>query len=137
MGSQANTFSPGMDEAIRRALARDLTIDITTAGRRTGKPRRIEIWFHNLEGRLFITGLPGKRDWYANLLANPDFTFHLKGSVKASLPARARPILDETERREILEKILLNLDQRADLDDWMARSPLVEVTLQASARRDG
>ena len=73
------------DEQIEQALERDLTIDITTVGRKTGAPRRKEIWFHNLAGRLFITGLPGRRDWYANLVANPNFTFHLKESVQADL----------------------------------------------------
>ena len=27
------------------------TIDITTLGRRSGIPRRIEVWFHHLDGR--------------------------------------------------------------------------------------
>jgi F420H(2)-dependent quinone reductase len=45
----------------------DRVIDITTTGRKTGEPRRIEIWFHRLDGRYFITGAPGRpRDWYAN-----------------------------------------------------------------------
>ena len=57
-----------MDESIQQALERDRTIDITTMGGKTGQPRRTEIWFHNVEGRLYITGTPGRRDWYANLL---------------------------------------------------------------------
>ena len=44
-----------MDEAVKQALERDRTIDITTTGRKTGQPRRREIWFHNLGGRLYIT----------------------------------------------------------------------------------
>lgn len=32
-----------IDDAIKQALQRDLTIDITTTGRKTGQPRRIEI----------------------------------------------------------------------------------------------
>jgi hypothetical protein len=31
-------------------------------------------------------------------LAEPGFTFHLKGSPRAYLPAVARPITDEAER---------------------------------------
>lgn len=118
-----------MDEKVKRALERDQTIDITTTGRKTGLPRRIEIWFHNLDGHLYITGLPGQRDWFANLQANPDFTFHLKERVQADLPARARPIVAEPERRAILTKILQNLGDQSDLDEWVARSPLVEVEL--------
>src|SRR5437870_1705763 len=80
-----------MDGPVKQALERDRTIDITTRGRKTGQPRRKEIWFHNVEGRLYITGTPGRRDWYANLLAHPEFTFHLKQSVRADLPAVACP----------------------------------------------
>ena len=58
-----------MDDAVRRALENDLVIDITTTGRKTGRPRRKEIWFHNIDGHLYITGTPGRRDWYANLLS--------------------------------------------------------------------
>ena len=114
-----------MNEQVKQALERDRTIDITTIGRKTGLPRRIEIWFHNLEGRLYITGLPGSRNWYANLVANPAFTFHLKESVQADLPARATPIIDEARRRDILARIT---GQR-DLEAWVQDSPLVEVKL--------
>jgi deazaflavin-dependent oxidoreductase (nitroreductase family) len=116
-----------MDQHVRRALARDRTIDITTTGRRSGQLRRAEIWFHNLDGRIYITGLPGRRDWYANLLADPQFTFHLKESASADLPARASPVTDQAERRAILARILDKLGRPGDLDAWLASSPLVEV----------
>ena len=83
-----------MEPRIRRALETERTIDITTTGRTTGRPRRIEMWFHNLDGRLYLTGTPGTRDWYANLQVHPAFTFHLKGAVRADLPARATAIVD-------------------------------------------
>ena len=122
-----------MDEKVKQALVQDRTIDITTIGHRTGQAHRLEIWFHNLAGHLYITGLPGRRDWYANLRANPDFTFHLKQSVQADLPARARPIVDEDERRAVLAKILSKLDRQDDLEDWLAHSPLVEVELEGES----
>jgi deazaflavin-dependent oxidoreductase (nitroreductase family) len=118
-----------MDENIERALERDRTIDITTVGRKSGRPRRIEIWFHQVGGRLFITGLPGRRSWYANLLANPEFTFHLKESLQADLPARATPVIDEVERRLILRAILDQLGRSSVLEAWVQGSPLVEVEL--------
>lgn len=80
-----------ISEQAQRALARDRTIDMTTVGRRSGRPRRLEIWFHNLDGRIYISGLPGRRDWYANVLARPEFTFHLKESAQVDIPlAHAR-----------------------------------------------
>jgi deazaflavin-dependent oxidoreductase (nitroreductase family) len=116
-----------MDERIRAALARDRTIDITTTGRKTGELRRKEMWFHNLDGQIYITGTPGKRDWYANMVAHPEFTFHLKGSVVADLPARAIPITAPDARRAIFSRILNNLNRPGQLEQWVAGSPLVAV----------
>jgi len=118
-----------MDEKIRQALATDRTIDITTIGRKSGEARRIEIWFHNVDGHLYITGTPGHRDWYANVAAHPDFTFHLKESVQADLPACARPITDAEEKRATLVPILTRLGRQADIERWVEESPLVEVTI--------
>ena len=119
-----------MQAAIQRALGQDRVIDITTLGRQSGQPRRVEIWFHNLDGQVHITGLPGRRDWYANLLANPRFTFHLKTSVVADLPARAVAVTDPEQRRAILTRILDNLGRQNALEAWVTDSPLVAVTFE-------
>ena len=117
-----------MDEAVQRALENDRTVDITTTGRTSGQPRRIEIWRYRYDGRTFLSGSPGTRDWYANLLAKPEFTFHLKGSAQADLPAVARPITDEEGRREAIAGILEDLGRGSgNLEDWVESSPLVEV----------
>jgi len=120
-----------MDEPVKHALERDRTIDITTRGRQTGQLRRTEIWFHNIEGRFYITGTPGRRDWYANLLAHPEFTFHLKQSIRADLPATATPILDKARRREIIAAIHQKLGGKRDMEAWVEGSPLVAVEFQA------
>ena len=121
------TSSSVLDERITRALSRGHTIDITTTGRRSGQPRRIELVFHNIDGRIIISGLPGRRSWYANLLADPRLTFHLTGAVKADLAARARPILEPEERRAVMARVAANW-RRNDLEVMLRRSPLVEVT---------
>ncbi len=118
-------------QAIDAALERGHTIDITTVGRRSGKPRTIEIVFHNIEGRIYISGTPypGKRKWLLNLEADPHFTFHLKGRTRADLPATARVIEAEAERREILPHIA-RAWKRDDLDRMVRYSPLIEVTFE-------
>ncbi len=120
-----------MEARVRRALETERTIDITTIGRTTGRPRRIEMWFHNLDGRLYLTGTPGTRDWYANLQQHPVFIFHLKGRVRADLPARATPIVEPARRRAILTPLLDRLGRAADLEAWVRESPLVEVEIFA------
>jgi deazaflavin-dependent oxidoreductase (nitroreductase family) len=123
-----------VDERVRRALQNDRTIDITTTGRNSGQLRRIEVWFYRYDGRIFLSGSPGTRDWYANLRVNPEFTFHLKGSVQADMPAIAHPITDEAERREVIAGILEELGRGyGNLDEWVARSPLVEVEFRDQA----
>ena len=131
-----------MDEAVRSTLrlapdasGAQRTIDITTYGARSGAPRRIEIWFHYVDGRWYLTGSPGRRDWYANLRADPRLIVHLKRSVRADLPASARPITDSAERRAVFEPILAWLrstnpssPQSYRLQDWLDRSPLAEIT---------
>ena len=121
-----------MDETIRRALAKGEVIDITTTGRQSGQPRRIEIVFHVIDGRIYISGMPRaerKRSWLANLEADPRFTFHLKGAVTADLPATARVITDETERRAILAHVA-RAWSRTDVEEMVAHSPLIEVTIE-------
>src|SRR5262245_24256133 len=119
-----------MDEQVKQALEQGGVIDITTRGRKTGHPRRIEIRFHNIAGQLYITGRPPRRrDWYANLLAHPEFTLHLKQSVQADLPARATPILDQARRHTILAAIHQKLGRYQDIEAWIKSSPLVAVQL--------
>jgi deazaflavin-dependent oxidoreductase (nitroreductase family) len=94
------------DDAIRRLLSRGGLIDITTTGRRTGKPRRLEIVFHNIDGRIVITGTPRAdrtRAWLLNLAADPHITVHLKSTLDADLAGTARIITDAAERRGIAE----------------------------------
>ncbi len=111
------------------ALARDLTIDITTTGRRSGRPRTIEIWFLAIDDRIFITGTPGPRDWYANLLADDSLVFHLKESASVDLPATARPVIDEATRRLVFENRAARwYRDQTDLEDLVANAPVVEVT---------
>ena len=122
---------PAMDPQIRRALARGHVIDITTTGRRSGKPRRIEIVFHNLGGRIYISGTPRAshtRAWLRNLAADPHLTFHLKRTVAADLPATARIITDEAERRAVFTEIV-KVWNGQDIEIMTRYSPLIEVTL--------
>ncbi len=121
-----------MDDRIARALSHGHVIDITTIGRRTGQPRRIEMVFHAIGGRIFISGMPRadrERAWLKNLRADPRFTFHLKGAVAADLPAMARIVTDESERRAILEHVARAWN-RTDVAFMVEHSPLIEVAIE-------
>jgi deazaflavin-dependent oxidoreductase (nitroreductase family) len=148
-----------VDEAVARALdigpdssRAERTIDITTIGRRSGLPRRIEVWLHHVDGRWYLTGVPGRRNWYANVRAHPRFIVHLKHGVSADLPATAVPVDRGTRRRVITAALDLqnrpqlaaSVSERQSFDDWFAYSPLVEVVFddeelrtESSLRPDG
>jgi deazaflavin-dependent oxidoreductase (nitroreductase family) len=121
-----------MDDSIRAALDQGGRIDLTTTGRRSGAPRRIEIALHNLGGRLVISGMPvaGRtRAWLHNVEADPAITLHLRGRGAVSdVEATARVITDPAERRALLEGVAANWG-RTDLEVMMAHSPLIEVTV--------
>jgi deazaflavin-dependent oxidoreductase (nitroreductase family) len=111
-------------EQLDRLAARQ-TIDITTTGRRTGNPRRIEIWWFRVEGRFIITGTPGRRDWVANLTANPALTVHVDGM---ELSARA-VMVDDPEFRE---RVFSHPETRwyksqAELQRLVKQAPMIEV----------
>jgi len=81
-----------------------------------------------IDGRVFITGTPGVRDWYANLVANPEFTFHLKESALTDLPARAAPVTDSVERKRVMSAPETEWYRaQATMEELVAGSPMVEV----------
>jgi deazaflavin-dependent oxidoreductase (nitroreductase family) len=125
-----------MDGDIQGALERDSLIDITTIGRKSGKEHRIEIAFHSIDGGIYISGMPGMRDWYANVVANPEFTFHLKQSMHADIPTTAVPITDEARRRELIPNIVVKWGRQGQLEDFVQRSPLIEVKLKGNRLAD-
>ncbi len=122
-------MSSASDPAVAAALAHDLVIDITTIGRSSGEPKRLEIWFHNVDDRYYVTGRPGPRSWYANVVANPAITFHFKETTEADLEGTARAITDPVEKREVFlsAKKLSEFINEDNVQEWVDGSPLIEV----------
>ncbi len=121
-----------MDATVRNALDHSQVIDLTTTGRKTGEPRRIEIYIHNLDGRLVISGMPvegNTRAWLRNVADNPAVTLHLKGQLAvADVEGTARVVTDPAERRTLIEGVARNW-KRTDIDEMVEHSPLIEVTV--------
>ena len=119
-----------MSEEVRQELLKGGVVDITTKGRRTGEARRIEVRLHNVDDEIYLSGAPGPRGWYANLLATPDFKLHLKRDLIADLDAHATPVKDVDEKRRIHRAILENTGRVEQLEDRMKASPLVHLTVK-------
>jgi hypothetical protein len=121
-----------MDTKVKEALDRGGIADITTIGRQTGLPRRVEIFFHQFDGEYYLTGRPGfKRDWEANIKANPEFTLNLKRGITIDLPVIGESEADPEKRAAIIYRALTESwggepeKARADLDYYVETAPFV------------
>ncbi|MBX3100645.1 MAG: nitroreductase family deazaflavin-dependent oxidoreductase [Salinibacterium sp.] len=120
-----------------QSSAWDRTIEITTRGARSGLARRIEIWLYRVDETNYLTGMPGPTtDWSRNLEANPQFLFHLKHGVQATLKATAHAVTDPAERFRVFSAIVADLNQSANPGRirqptsekaWMDGSVLFEI----------
>lgn len=122
----------GISEATRAALNHSQVIDLTTTGRRTGRPRRIEIFLHHDGDQLFITGMPRAdktRDWIYNIKADPRVVIHLKQSVVDDVTATARVVTDPDERRPFIEAAARRW-RRTDVPEMLRHSPLILLEVE-------
>ena len=58
------------------ALAGVAIVRLTTIGRRTGRPRTVELWFAYHEGHIYLLGHP-ESNWVKNVSANPRVTLEM------------------------------------------------------------
>ena len=124
-----------MDDGVHAALFRSQIIDLTTTGRRTGRRRRIEIFLHEKDGVLFISGMPRAdrtRDWIYNVAADPRVVVHLKQSVAADVPATARVVTDPDERQALIE-VAAQRWGRTDIPAMLQHSPLIVLDVDGDA----
>lgn len=96
---------------------------LTTRGRRTGRPHRIEIWYAvNEPGTLYLlSGGAHASDWVKNLLADPHITVEVDGALRAG---RARIIDDRDEAQQARSVVFDKYAPRSqnDLTAWRRRA---------------
>jgi len=72
-------------------------VELTTFGRKSGKPSRRILWIWGGDGRVYVRSGRGLgRDWPQNFLANGRGVLHLAGR---DVPIRARHVTDPAEAR--------------------------------------
>jgi deazaflavin-dependent oxidoreductase (nitroreductase family) len=105
------------------------TIELTTTGRTSGKPRTVTIWFAvDDQGRLYVqSGRGGRTDWYQNLLKTPAVTMRIG---ELSMRGVAKPIDDAAEVARVHE-LFRQKYLRARLTAWfggeVGRGRVVEL----------
>lgn len=93
----------GFGQAVLDRTAREREVDLTTWGRRTGRPTRVTLWIWGDDQHLYVRAGGGmSRDWPRNLLAHGRGILHLGDQ---EIPVRARQVTDPAEARRGAELI--------------------------------
>jgi deazaflavin-dependent oxidoreductase (nitroreductase family) len=101
---------------------------LTTTGRITGSPHRIEIWFALREQTLYLLAGDGERsDWIRNLMVSSDVVVELGNRRRTT---RARVVEAGTEEDALARRLLFEkYSERGntDLEDWAATALPVAI----------
>ena len=107
------------------------TCELSTIGRRSGRARRIELWYVVVDGTIVLTGTPGARHWLANLRRHPRAVLHLLEPA-GDLDVVAQEVTDSAMRRRIAIQARRiqpwYAAQPYSIDDWVNGSPMVTLT---------
>lgn len=113
------------------------TCEVSTLGRRSGRTRRVEIWYVVVDGKIVLTGTPGARHWLANLREHPEVVLHLREPA-GDLAVVAEEVTDEAARRRVAGQAWRvqpwYAAQPYSIDDWVSGSPMVTLTPTVPAR---
>ena len=110
---------------------------LTTRGRVTGRPHRIEIWFALDGDTLYLlSGGRERSDWVKNLRKAPEVTFELGPETFAG---RARTVDDppEDERARVLVHDKYAGTYGRDLSGWRRSALPVAIDLRETTTTEG
>ena len=100
---------------------------LTTTGRRTGRPHRIEIWFVGHDDAAYLLAGSRASDWYRNLEVNPAAALEIAGERRTTV---ARPVDDDDPSNDAVRRAMVEKYQPGygeDLPAWSRDSALGRV----------
>jgi len=118
-----------MDKSLTR-LAHEEYCYLTTTGRVTGKPHKIEIWFGLTDHTVYLlSGGRNESDWVKNLIRHPSVSLRI---AKHTFQATARIVTDrkeETAARYLLAEKYQEWEDGRKLSEWARTSLPVAIDL--------
>ena len=103
---------------------------VTTTGRKTGKPHRIEIWFAIEDGRLYLLSGGGDRaDWVKNIRKDRDVRVQVGSRSVAARARIARAGAEDQRARELLDAKYMSWKQGKKLSSWARGATPVVIEL--------
>lgn len=101
---------------------------LTTTGRNSGNPHRIEIWFGTHDGRIFLmSGGRESSDWVKNLITDPNITIEIGEESFSGFAT----ILSEPSEAESLARAILvqKYGTGRDLERWGKESLAIAIDI--------
>ena len=103
-------------------------IYLTTIGRKTGKPHKVELWFAYAASKIYLSHEGERTDWMKNLTKNRIVEVKI-ASLRFNASAK---ILKVGHARDIGSKALYEKyykpAKKEVIDDWFSLSTVVELT---------
>ena len=104
---------------------------LTTHGRLTGRPHRVELWYAADGETLYLLSGGGRSsDWVQNLVADPDVVIEFLGAARAG-QARVVENDEEAERARTLVVAKYAPRSSGDLTGWRNSSVPIAIDLTA------
>jgi len=104
---------------------------LTTAGRKSGRPHEIEIWFGIREGRLYLLSGGGDRaDWVKNLKQSPRVKVRINSQTASGTARVVRPnTKEDAAARELLDGKYMGWRAGKKLSSWARGAVPVAIDL--------
>ena len=113
-------------------MAADDYCDLTTTGRRSGRPHRIEIWYAADGDTLYLLAGGGRSsDWVRNLEAEPAVSVELDGLVRSGRASIMDDADDRADRARALVFAKYQPRGHGDLSRWRDTALPVAIELAA------
>ncbi|MGO9645799.1 MAG: nitroreductase family deazaflavin-dependent oxidoreductase [Candidatus Bathyarchaeia archaeon] len=113
-------------------LGAEKFIYLTTTGRKTRKPHRVELWFAAVDDNIYLSHEGRETDWMRNIKNNPEVNFEISGN---KFVGKAR-YLQSDESEAVKAKIALYLKyygkaEERIIEDWFSLSTLILIERKA------
>jgi len=121
----------GNDQKLSK-LGAEKFIYLTTTGRKTCKPHRVELWFAAVDDNIYLSHEGRETDWMRNIKNNPEVNFEISGN---KFVGKAR-CLQSDESEAVKAKIALYLKyygkaEERIIEDWFSLSTLILIERKA------
>ena len=110
------------------SVASERFIHLTTTGRKTGKPRMVELWFAFSGGKVYLSHEGEETDWMKNIKKNEHVAFEI---ACKSFTGKARYLRDSEDKawiaRVALYEKYYGKASKEVIEDWFSLSRLLLI----------